>query len=572
MNLDELKEAGEAAAWTTESAFLTLSDGYLLDNETPRDMYTRVSNSVAKYLKKPELAAKFFDYMWKNWLCLSTPVAANAGTTRALPISCFGSAINDNLSDIFLSYHETAMLAKNGGGTSKYWGDLRQRGSDVGKNGKSDGIIPWLKTEESTIQSVSQGGVRRGSSAQYLPIESNDIEEFIDIRRPSGDINRRCQASSFHHAVCISDDFMNKCKDGDAKSRQLWEKILTARIETGEPYIFFRDTVNRNKPEAMSGRLIKASNLCSEICLPSDADHTFVCCLSSLNLARYDEWKDTDLIQTAIWFLDGIMSEFIDRAKSILGLEKAVRFAEKSRALGLGVLGWHTLLQSKMIPFESFKAMQLNNEIFSLIDVESNKATRELAVEYGEPEWCKGFGVRNLTRLAVAPTYSNSIISGGMSQGIEPIAANSFSQKTSKGTFINKNKALKALLEAKGKDSPEVWDNITVNDGSVSKLSFLSDNEKAVFSTAKEINQFSIISQAAQRQKYIDQSQSLNLFFANPNTLAEVDRKKLGKYIHKVHMSAWELGVKTLYYCRSSSILTGDSVYREESDCKACEG
>lgn len=572
MNLEELKQSGEAPLWLTDESFTMLSNGYLLPGETPRQMYRRVAGTVAKYLNKPNLEHKFFEYIWRNWLCLSTPVAANSGTARALPISCFGSAVSDNLSDIFMSYHETAMLSKYGGGTSKYWGNLRDRGAIVTGNGKSDGIIPWMKVEESTIQSVSQGGVRRGSSASYLPVESNDIDEFLDIRRAKGDISRRCQSPNFHHGVCISDEFMKNCEKGDSSSRGIWNKILTTRIETGEPYLFFKDTVNRLKPEAMAGKPILASNLCNEIYLPSDTDHTFVCCLSSLNLARYDEWKDTDLIQASIWFLDGIISEFIDKASHMKGLEKAVRFSIKSRALGLGVLGWHSLLQSKMIPFESFQAMQLNNEIFRLIDTESKKATRELAKEYGEPEWCKGYGIRNITRLAIAPTYSNSIISGGLSQGIEPLVANIFAQKTAKGTFIRKNKMLERILIEKGKNTLEVWDGINTNDGSVKKLDFLSDVEKEVFATAKEINQFSIINQAAQRQQYIDQGQSVNLFFMAPEGLDELSRKKLGMYVHKVHWSAWTSGLKGLYYCRSTAILSGDGVYREEGSCKTCEG
>ena len=718
MNLEELKEKGEAPPWLTEEGYTMLSKGYLLKDETPKDMYIRVSTSTAKYLNKPNLAKKFFQYIWNNWLCLSTPVAANTGTDRGLNISCFNQVVPDTLSDIFMAYHETAILSKIGGGTSAYWGRLRQRGAKVGDNGVSDGVIPWLKTMESTLQSVSQGGVRRGSGAQYLDIESNDIEEFIDIRRPVGDLSRRCLSSSFHHGVCISDEFMNRCKNGDEKSRRLWEKILTTRIETGEPYLFFSDTVNRHRPKHMIDRNLQvlSSNLCvsgdtliltdkgwkeikslagqyvnvwngeqfsksavdktsdksklltvnfsngsslkctenhiffiqkgihtlqkpckelrvgdriqkyilpiidndfsikgfshfnikvksiidentfeetycfnepihhkgalngiltgncNEIMLPSDEKHTFVCCLSSLNLARYEEWKDTDAVRAAIWFLDGVVSEFIDRASGVFGLEKAVRFAEKSRALGLGVLGWHSLLQSKMIPFESFEAMQLNNEIFRLIDSESKEATKELAKEYGEPDWLEGYGIRNLTRLAVAPTYSNSIISGGLSQGIEPISANSYSQKSAKGTFIRKNEYLRKLLKYKGKDTLEIWDSITVNDGSVRNLDCLTDEEKSVFLTAREINQFAIVRQAAQRQKYIDQGQSLNLFFTSPKNMTEESRKSLGRYIHQVHWLAWELELKGLYYCRSSSVLSGDSIYREESDCKSCQG
>lgn len=574
MELEDLKENGQAPEWLTGAGFKTLSEGYLLKGETPRGMYRRVAHSVAKYLKKPELEEKFYKYIDNNWLCLATPVASNCGTERGLPISCFSSVPGDSVDSIFNSFHETAMLTKNGGGTSKYWGNVRERGSKIKDNGFTDGIIPWLKVEEATLQSAAQGGVRRGAGAQYLPIMSNEAEDFIDIRRPSGSLDRRCLSKNFHHGVCIPDSFMLAAKSGSKKEMDLWSRLLSTRLEiAGEPYILWTDTANNNAPDCYKANklTIKSSNLCSEVLLFSDEDHSFVCCLSSLNLFRYDEWKDTDLVETAIWFLDGIMSEFIDKASSIPGFEKAVRFAEKSRALGLGVLGWHTLLQSKMIPFESFAAMQLNGEIFRLIQERSMKATRQLAVEYGEVEWTKGFGIRNTHLNALAPTKNNAIISGRLSQGIEPIESNYFSDGTAKGTFITKNPIFDRLLKSKGKDDYETWDKVNSAKGSARKLNFLSDLEKEVFLTAREINQFAIIRQAAQRQPFIDQGQSVNLFFSSPLVIDSVSKHKLGKYVHQVHFQAWELGLKTLYYCNSESALKGDSFYREDSDCKSCE-
>lgn len=563
--------------WLTEESIKTLESGYLLKNETVKEMYERVSRSAAK--NYPELAGFFFDAMWKNWLCLATPVAANMGTDRGLPISCFGSYASDSVYGIFNSVTETAMLSKLGGGTSKYWGDVRGRGAKIGNGGVSEGIIGWLKVEESALSATSQGGVRRGAGAQYLPVEHPDIEEFIDIRRQTGDLSRRCLSVSFHHGVCISDDFMHRVTDGDEKARNIWKKILKTRLETGEPYILFRDNVNKQAPKIYKDLEldIKASNLCSEIFLHSDKDHTFVCCLSSLNLARYDEWKNykfsngMTLPQLGIYFLDGVMEEFIVKSKNIEGLERAYRFAVKSRALGLGALGWHTLLQSKMIPFDSFESMMLNAEVFKLIDSETKKGSMELAVKLGEPEWCKGYGLRNTHRIAVAPTVSNSLISGGVSQGIEPITANIYSQKSAKGTFIRKNPALEKLLINKNKNTFEVWELINKSKGSVRDLNFLSAKEKEVFLTAREINQYAIIKQAAQRQAFIDQGQSLNLFFSVPSTIDDETKNMIAKYIHKVHFMAWEMGIKGLYYLRSESPLVGDKVYREESDCAACE-
>ena len=477
--------------------------------------------------------------------------------------NCNSIHVGDSISSIFEKQTELAILSKNGAGVGIYVGDVRGRGSNITGNGKSEGVIPWLKCYDSTTVAVSQGSVRRGASAVYLPVEHSDIEEFINVRRPVGDVNRRCL--NLHHAVCIKDDFMQKVRDGGEHERYLWKEILKARFETGEPYLFFTDNVERQKPECYvkNNLTIKTSNICNEIYLYTDPEHTFVCCLSSMNLFKYDEWKDTNAVQLSIWFLDAVIQEYIDKAKYMPGFESAVRFAVKSRALGLGVLGWHSLLQKNSLPFDSFQAMMLNGEIFSHMQKESQIATKCLAKEYGVPEWCKGFGIRNTHQLAVAPTVSNSIISGSVSAGIEPISANVIALKTGKGTFMRTNPILTQLLTEKGMNNIDVWKQINENGGSVSNLKFLNYKEKEVFLTAREINQHAIIKQAGQRQKYIDQGQSVNLFFA---------KNADPRYIHSVHMSAWDEGLKGLYYCRSEAVIKGDSVNRQKDECKACEG
>jgi ribonucleoside-diphosphate reductase alpha chain len=576
MTLEELKEKGLAGEWLTQEGLTTLQGGYLLEGEQPIDMYRRVAHAAASYYEEPlrsELEKRFFEYIWNNWLCLATPVASNMASDRGLPISCFGTYMPDNISGIFKSYHESAMLTKHGGGVGTYVGAIRARGSIVKGNGVSEGIIPWLRVHEQTFQSVGQGGVRRGATAAYLDAEHGDIDEFIDIRRPTGDISRRCLSNNFHHAVIYGDEFLNKAVEGDPRSREIWEKGLRARLETGEHYMMFRDNANRNLPECYTknGLDVKTSQLCSEIFLFNDEDHTFVCCLSSVNLARYDEWKNNpQFLKDCVYFLDAVMEEFIIKARKIEGFEKAVRFAEKSRALGLGALGWHTLLQSKLIPFDSAQAMSLNAEIFRKMDKVTLEASKELALLKGVPQWC--INTRNSHRLAIAPTVSNSLISGGVSQGIEPVIANYYTQKTAKGTFVRKNPALEALLESKGMNDFDTWQQINSDGGGVQGIKGLSALEKEVFLTAREINQHVIIKQAAQRQRWIDQGQSVNLFFAAPATLNDDDKRKLGKYIHEVHIEAWRSGLKSLYYLRGESILKTDNIYRSSGECKACEG
>jgi ribonucleoside-diphosphate reductase alpha chain len=563
MNLEELKQAGEAPNWLTEEGYRTLSGGYLLTNETPRQMYMRIANAAASYYEDSEKwQDKFFNALWKNWLCPASPVAANLGADRGLPISCNTVHVDDSVDSIFMKNYEFAVLSKNGAGVGIYFGDIRGRGTPIKGNGVSEGVIPWAKIFDTTTVSISQGSTRRGASAIYLPIEHPDIQEFINIRRPTGDINRRCL--NINHGVCISDAWMQSMQAGDKEKRQIWMEILKARVETGEPYLFFTDNVNNNNPECYvkNNLTVKSSNICSEITLHTDPNHSFVCCLSSLNLVRWEEWRETDTVNVAVRFLDAVLSEYIKKTEHIKGMEASRASAIKGRAIGLGVLGWHTMLQEKGIAFESFDAMQLNAQIFRSIRAKAEEETKLLAEELGEPEWCQGFGRRNTHLLSVAPTVSNSTISGGHSAGIEPISANVFTQKSAKGTFIRKNITLEKLLATKEKNTPEVWKSINEQNGSVQHLSCLTEQEKQVFLTAREINQFAVIKLAVQRQKWIDQAQSVNLFFAMNSD---------PKYIHEVHIAAWKGGLKTLYYFRSDGVIKSDLASRSEDDCKACE-
>lgn len=571
MKLTELKEQGKAPEWMNEESLHTLQKGYLLPNETPYDMYRRIAKATDKGLGYPGLSGQFFDLMWNNWLCPSTPVASNMGTERGLPISCYGSFIPDSVDGIFNFYHEAAMLTKNGGGIGSYWSSIRARGQDIKGNGKSEGVVPWLAILDRTALAVGQGGVRRAGIQATLDIEHGDFEEFLQIRKPLGDVNRQCL--NLHQAINVSDDFMRSLNEGNTRNRNKWTELLKTRVETGEPYIMFSDTANNNSPKQFQGKTIYGTQLCSEIFLPNDKDHTYVCCLSSMNLARYDEWSDwkcpkTGLtaIELSIYFLDGVMQEFIDKARLLPGFEKAVRFSEKSRALGLGVLGYHSLLQSKGYIFDSFDSMMLNAKIFKQLHVESESATTKLATLLGEPEWVKGFNRRNLTCLAIAPTMSNSIISGGMSAGIEPISSNCYSLKSAKGTFIRKNPLLVQKLEEVGQNTVDVWDIIIKDGGSIQNLpdKVLSASDKEIFKTARELNQFAIVKQAGQRQKWIDQGQSVNLFFTSDSS---------PRYIHEVHMMAWEEKLKSLYYLRSESVLRSHkTIEYSKSDCASCEG
>ena len=546
-----------------EIALSTISKGYLLPGETPRKAFRRVSKAVADRLNRPDLENKFFKYIWNGWIGLASPVLSNTGTDRGLPISCFGIDTPDSIRGIGLTNAELMRLTSYGGGVGISVSRIRPRGTEITGNGKSEGVVPWCKIYDSTIIATNQGSVRRGAASVNLDINHLDIEEFLQIRRPKGDPNRQCL--NLHQCVVIDDAFMKKLNDRDEKSMKLWLEILKARVETGEPYIMFKDNVNKDNPlaYAMNNLDVSMTNICTEICLHTDEEHSFICCLSSLNLAKYDEWKDTDVVETAIYFLDGVMEEFIQKTNGKDSMIRSHRHAKKGRALGLGVMGWHTFLQKKNLPFNSIASTAWTHTIFSDIKNKAEVASRKLAQEYGEPLWCKGTGMRNTHLLAIAPTVSNSRINT-CSAGIEPHPANVYTFNGAKGTFIIKNKELEALLEKKGQNKSKIWDQILADNGSVQNLptEVLTEDEKEIFLTFSEINQLELVRQAAIRQRYIDQTQSLNLSF---------DPTDSPRWMNQVHMEAWKLGVKTLYYLRTDSVIKGDLGSRT-SECVACDG
>ena len=576
----EWKKGVDYPSWgDTEVYRKTITGGYLLLGESPRDAYQRVANSVARRLYKPELAEKFFEYIWKGWLCLASPVLSNTGTDRGLPISCFGIDVADSINYIGQKNLEMMLLAKHGGGVGIGINMIRPAGAKITGNGTSDGVVPFCKIYDSTILATNQGSVRRGAASVNLNIEHPDFDEWLEIREPKGDVNR--QSLNLHQCAVVGDKFMRRLESGDQKARSRWSKLLQKRKATGEPYILFKGNTNKANPDAYKSNSLKVhmTNICSEITLHTDESHSFVCCLSSVNLAKYDEWKNTNLIYDAIWFLDGVMEEFIQKAKNMKGFENAIRSAEKGRAVGLGVLGWHTLLQQKGIAFEGLLAQFKTREIFSKIKIESERASRNLAEVYGEPLWCVGTGMRNTHLRSVAPTVSNSKLSGNISPGIEPWAANVFTEQSAKGTFIRKNNELKKVFKKIGIDTKEIWDKILEDGGSVQGIKELDgwfydhlgrltqeDGEpvKNVFKTFKEINQLELVGQAGIRQDYIDQSVSLNLAFPSE---AEP------RWINQVHFEAWKRGIKTLYYMRTESVLRGDIAAKAmDPSCISCDG
>jgi ribonucleoside-diphosphate reductase alpha chain len=549
----------------------TISGGYLLQGESPKEAYVRVSKAVSRRLYKPELADTFFEYIWNGWLCLASPVLSNTGTDRGLPISCFGIDVADSISDIGTKNLEMMLLAKQGGGVGVGINMIRPAGAKITGNGTSDGVVPFCKIYDSTILATNQGSVRRGAASVNLTIEHPDFLDWLEIREPKGDVNR--QSLNLHQCAVVGDKFMRKLEAGDSDSRNKWSKLLQKRKATGEPYILFKGNTNKANPDAYKSNSLKVhmTNICSEITLHTDENHSFVCCLSSLNLAKYDEWKDTNLIYDSIWFLDGVMEEFIHRAKGLRGFENAVRSAQKGRAVGLGVLGWHTYLQEKGIPFEGLLSQYETRRIFSQIKIESDRASRNLGDTYGEPLWCTGTGMRNTHLRAIAPTVSNSKLSGNISPGIEPWAANVFTEQSAKGTFIRKNPTLVKFLRKHKLNTEKIWDKILRDGGSVQGLKELNDltftNDipaKEVFKTFKEINQLELVNQAGIRQQYIDQSVSLNLAFPSEAT---------PKWINKVHLDAWKKGIKTLYYMRTESVLRGDiAAAAMDEECLSCDG
>ena len=552
--------------WLTEESQTFLSRGYLQEGQDAKERIRDIANRAEEILGEEGFADKFYTYMSKGYYSLSTPVWTNFGTDRGFPISCFGSTPTDNMASILYTASEVGMMSKYGGGTSGYFGHLRSRGAKITNNGQSSGAVHFVKLFEQMTDTVSQGSSRRGRFAAYLPIDHPDIEEFLEIGVEGNDIQ------DVNHAVTVTDNWMKEMIAGDQKKREIWAKVLQRRVEMGYPYIFFTDTVNENKPAWYKDYPITHSNLCSEIALPDNENWSFVCNLSSMNALHYDEWKETDAVQTMIYFLDAVMSEFIEKLEALRDssdseyteafnfMERAYNFAKENRALGLGVLGWHSLLQSKMIAFESVEASLLNEEIHKVISERAKEASRELADKFGEPKVLKGTGYRNATTMAIAPTTSSAFIIGQVSQSIEPLFSNYYVKDMSKIKTTIKNRYLEELLEEKGQNTPEVWADIKNHDGSVQHLSFLTEHEKNIFKTFAEINQYEIINQASVRQRFIDQSQSLNIMINPAMTTA--------KEINQLHLYAWENGIKSLYYQHSTS--AAQEFYRS-SVCLACE-
>lgn len=557
--------------WLSEEGLHTLSEGYLLPGETPRKMFERVCNTASAINDDITLKEDLFTCLWNGWLGLASPVSANFGTSRALPISCYSVHVSDSVSSIYSHLKEVAQLSKNGGGVGVYFGDVRPSGAPISGGGKSTGVVPWAQEYDHCARVVSQGGVRRGNFAIYLPIDHPDLPELLRAKDHTKGDPRKWIDSNI--AVTITDKWMEEMIAEGGEKQELFGKIIATRLKTGSPYIIYIDNANNQNPECYvkRGLSVKTSNLCSEIFLHTDENHSFVCVLSSLNLSRYDEYKDwkspvsgRTVPEIAIHLLDAVVSEFIKKAKDKVGMGRAVRFAEKSRALGLGTMGLHTLYQKRGLPFKSKEARALNIEVHKWIREQAEVASRYLAIKFGEPEWCEGSGMRHTHLTAIAPTRTNSVISGAFSQGIEPIDANYFVAKQAKGTYVRKNPVLEKIFCDRGvKD--EVWDEILEMKGSVQHLSVLTDREKEVFLTAREIDQFEIIKQASDRQPYVDQGQSVN-GWADPEADAA--------YLFRFHMAAWKMRLKSLYYLWSSSLLTKKEVIPAlivtKDDCPYC--
>jgi len=542
--------------WLNEDSRTFLSRGYIDGNMTAEERVREIAKTAETILDKEGFGDKFYDYMSRGFYSLSSPVWSNFGTKKGLPISCNGVFINDNMESILMKNAEVGMQTKLGAGTSGYFGAIRPRGHVINSGGTADGPVHFMNLTETQVDVVAQGSVRRGSFAAYLDIESPDIMEFLECRE---------EGSTIMHlslGVCISDEWMNSMIHGDNNKRTVWARILRKRRESGYPYLFFKDAVNNNKPQVLKDEdiTIWASNLCSEICLPSSEGESFVCNLASMNLLTFDEWEETDAVETMTWFLDAVMEEYIEKTEGIKFMESAREFAMKWRALGLGQLGWHSYLQSKMIPFESFEAHMLAAKISRTIDEKSLEASKELAIEYGEPVGMLGYGERNLTRTAVAPTTSSSFILGQVSPSIEPLASNYFTKDLAKGKFTYRNPYLKQILADADKDTDEVWMSILKRGGSVQHLEFLSEHDKSVFKTFSEITPLVIVQQAAARQKHIDQAQSLNTMI-HPDVSA--------KDVNALIIEGWKLGIKTFYYQRSAN--PAQELVRDIMNCASCE-
>ena len=553
--------------WLTEHSRQFLAAGYINPEVSAETRIREIADRAEEILGIKGYGDKFFKYMSEGFYSLASPVWSNFGKKRGLPISCFGSNVSDDMGNILYSQSEVGMMSKLGGGTSGYFGHIRHRGAAVTNNGEASGSVHIMQLFESMVDVVSQGSVRRGRFSPYLPIEHKDISEFLDIGTEGNPIQE------LTHGVTVTDKWMEEMIEGDQEKRNLWAKVIQRRGEIGYPYIFFKDKANLGAPDVFkdNNHTINASNLCTEIMLPTNDNWSFVCVLSSLNVLHYDKWKKTDAVETMVYFLDAIITEFLEKLENyrnsnskddqqtFLFMERAYNFAKENRALGLGVLGWHSLLQSKMLPFNSPESFKINNEVFKLIQEKSSKASKDLAEIFGEPKTLKGYGRRNATLNAIAPTTSSAFILGQVSQGIEPIWSNIYVKDIAKVKTTIKNPFLLKLLKEKDKDSKEVWDGIRDADGSVQNLDFLNSKEKEVFKTYAEIDQMDIILQAAGRQTYIDQGQSLNVMIS-PDMPA--------KEINKLYITAWKLGLKSLYYQHS---MNAAQKFAQTKECKSCE-
>ena len=560
--------AEKAFEWLNENSRKFLAAGYLGEGVSAEERIANIAKRAEDILQIPGFADKFYYYMSEGYYSLASPVWSNFGKKRGLPISCFGSHIDDDIGNILYTQSEVGMMSKLGGGTSGYFGKIRGRGAAIKNNGEASGAVHIMRLFESMVDVVSQGSVRRGRFSPYLPIDHPDIMEFLEIGTEGNPIQE------LTHGVTVTNNWMQEMIDGDTEKRTVWAKVLQSRGEMGYPYIFFTDNANNGAADVYKDKAlpIYASNLCTEIMLPSDHNWSFVCVLSSINLLHYDKWKDTDAVETMVYFLDAVITEFLEKLESykdspnlddrqtFLFMERAYNFAKENRALGMGTLGWHSLLQSKMLPFDSQEAFNLNTEVFKTLKDNSYKASEELAEKFGEPAVLKGYGRRNATLNAIAPTTSSAFILGQVSQGIEPIWSNIYVKDIAKIKTTIKNPFLVTLLKEKGMDTPEVWRDIRDRDGSVQHLDFFSENEKEVFKTYSEIDQLAIIYQAANRQNHIDQGQSLNII-VHPDMPT--------KDVNKIHVTAWKLGLKSLYYQHS---MNAAQKFKQKKECTSCEG
>lgn len=557
----ELEEKhSEDYYWLNENSRQYLQNGYLLDGVTAEERIREIAERAEEILDMDGFADKFEEYMKRGYYSLASPIWSNFGLDRGLPISCFGSHIEDDMDSILYTHAEVGKMTQLGGGTSGYLGDLRPRGAPITNNGKSNGSHSFTRLFDTAINVISQGETRRGQFAGYIDIEHDDLDEWLEIKTEGNPVQ------DIFYGIIVGDDWFQSMLDGDSEKQQKWAEIIETRINMGVPYIIFRGNMNQGKPDVYKDLdyEINASNLCTEIALPSNKDESFVCCLSSMNALHYDDWKDTDAVETLTYFLDAVMEEFIEETEGIPFMERALQFAKRHRAIGIGVLGWHSYLQSKMIPWNSTEAMQENNTVFNKIQERSYEASRELADKFGQPDVIQNHDEctrRNTTTMAVAPTKSSSIIHGQVSPSIEPLKANYFVRDGAKLKVTQRNRFLKQILKENNKNTRDTWESIKERDGSVQHLDFLTEHEKDVFKTFKEIPQMSIIKQAAQRQQYIDQAQSINMEI-DPGETDIAD-------INQLYIEAWRTGVKSLYY--QKSVNAAQKFTRNLLECAACE-